>query len=253
MTLHSRFPFDRVHRHESVWIGDADAFFMEWASSVHLVAISQTASEDVPSELKFAGVVHHGLPSAQFQPTVNQPEDFFIWIGLFAPDKSPHLAIEAANKARVPIRLAGIIDYERPDSISYFENMIKPQIDQQQVQYIGPVDMQQKIDLLSRAKGFLNPLAWDEPFGMTMIEAVAVGCPVITFSRGAAPEIVADHKSGFLVQDVSGMASAIAKISQLDRTAIRRSAEERFSSRAMAEKYRDLYQKVIAEHTCQGL
>ncbi len=249
MTLHSLFPFDRVHRLESDWVGDADAFFMEWASSVHFVAISQAARKEVLYDLKFAGVVHDGLPSVQFQPTAKQPEDFFTWIGLIVPYKSPHVAIEVAKMAKVSIKLAGTIQVDRPDSVNYFENMIKPHIDQQQVQYIGPVDMEQKIDLLSRAKGFLNPLAWHEPFGMAMIEAMAVGCPVIAFSRGAAPEIVTDQISGFIVQDVPGMVSAIARISQLDRAAIRHLAEERFSSRAMAEKYQDIYQKVIAEYT----
>jgi glycosyltransferase involved in cell wall biosynthesis len=245
MTLHSQFPFDRVHGIESDRVGDADAFFLEWASSVHFVALSQAASEAIPYDLNFAGVVHNGLSPAQFQPTVEQPEDFFTWIGKFSRNKSPHLAIEAANVANVPIKLAGIIDEDRPDSISYFENMIKPQIDQQQVQYIGPVNMQQKIDLLSRAKGYLNPLAWEGPFGMSMIEAMAVGCPVIAFARGSAPEIVTDQKTGFIVQDVPEMAGAIARISQLDRAAIRQHARDRFSSRAMAEKYLNLYQKII--------
>ncbi len=107
--------------------------------------------------------------------------------------------------------------------------------------------MRQKIDLLSRARGFLNPIQWEEPFGMVMIEAMSVGCPVITFARGSAPEIVAHGKSGFLVHDIGEMEHAIARIDELDRAVVRAYAEQHFSARAMAEKYVNIYMKVIAE------
>src|SRR5436309_3739327 len=207
-TLHSRFPFDRV----GSWTGDADKYFMEWASSVPMIAISESARNEVSHPLNFVGIVHHGLPMQQFQPTVKQPEDFFVWLGRLFPEKGAHLAIEAAKKAGVPIVLAGTVDSHVPDSVRYFEEVIKPQIDDQQVKYIGPVGMEQKVDLLSRARGFLNPIQWEEPFGMVMIEAMAVECPVISFSRGAASEIVAHRKSGFLVHDVHEMIHFIPKI-----------------------------------------
>jgi hypothetical protein len=106
--------------------------------------------------------------------------------------------------------------------------------------------MEQKIDLLSRARGLLNPIQWEEPFGMVMIEAMAVGCPVIAFARGAAPEIVAHRRSGFLVQDVNEMAYCISTIDELDRMAVRAHVEKHFTARTMAEKYTQVYEMIIA-------
>ncbi len=242
MTLHSHFPFDRVQS----WTGDADDCYMEWALSVPMIVISEHARAERTLLLNVVGVVHHGLPLAHFQPTVKQPERFFVWLGRFVPEKGPHLAIEAAKKAGVPIVLAGTIDQHMQESVDYFEQVIKPHLNHQQVKYIGPVDMEQKLDLLSRARGLLNPIQWEEPFGMVMIEAMAVGCPVIAFARGAAPEIVADGRSGFLVHDVNEMAQCISRVDELDRMVVQAHAEHNFTAQAMAEKYTKVYKKIIA-------
>jgi len=242
MTLHSHFPFDRVQS----WTGDADDCYMEWALSVPMIVISEHARAERTLLLNVVGVVHHGLPLAHFQPTVKQPERFFVWLGRFVPEKGPHLAIEAAKKAGVPIVLAGTIDQHMQESVDYFEQVIKPHLNHQQVKYIGPVDMEQKLDLLSRARGLLNPIQWEEPFGMVMIEAMAVGCPVIAFARGAAPEIVADGRSGFLVHDVNEMAQCISRVDELDRMVVQAHAEHNFTAQAMAVKYTKVYKKIIA-------
>src|SRR6266446_10743443 len=241
-TLHSRFPFDRVQS----WTGDADAFYMEWAPNVPIVAISEAARDEVPYPLHFVGIVHHGLPMHQFQPTGRKRGDFFVWLGRFVPEKGTHLAIEAAKRARVPLVLAGTIDRYQQESIHYFEQMIKPHIDNEQVKYVGPVNMKQKISLLSRAWGFLNPIEWEEPFGMVMIEAMALGCPVISFARGAAPEIIVDGETGFLVNTIGAMAAAIPRIDEIDRDVVRKYVERNFSAEVMVEKYVGIYKKVIA-------
>jgi len=242
MTLHSHFPFDHVQS----WTGDADDFYMQWIASVPMIVISEYARAERTFPLHVVGVVHHGLPMARFQPTVKRPERFFVWLGRFVPEKGPHLAISAAKKAGVPLVLAGTIDQHVQESVDYFEHVIKPHIDNQQIKYIGPVDMEQKIDLLSRARGLLNPIQWGEPFGMVMIEAMAVGCPVIAFARGAAPEIVAHRRSGFLVQDVNEMAHCISMIDELDRMAVRAHVEQHFTAHRMAEKYTRVYEMIIA-------
>jgi glycosyltransferase involved in cell wall biosynthesis len=166
--------------------------------------------------------------------------------GRIAPEKGPHLAIEAAKRARVPLVLAGTIDRYVKSSVAYFHEQIEPQIDNKQIKYVGPVNMKRKVSLLSRARGFLNPIEWEEPFGMVMIEAMAVGCPVISFARGAAPEIVEHGKTGFLVQDLDEMVQAIPKIEEIDREATRQHVECQFSTQVMAEKYTQVYEKVIA-------
>jgi glycosyltransferase involved in cell wall biosynthesis len=240
-TLHSRFPFDRVQN----WTGKADELYMEWAPAVPVVAISESALAEVPYKLDFVGIIHHGVPMQQFAPTAKKRGDFFVWLGRFVADKAPHLAIEAAKRAGVKLVLAGTIDRHLQDAVNYFQNTVKPQIDNEQIRYIGPVNMKEKISLLSRACGFLNPIEWEEPFGMVMIEAMALGCPVISFARGAAPEIVVHRKTGFLVHNVDEMVRFIPRIDEIDREVTRQYIESHFSSRVMAEKYMKVYKKVI--------
>ncbi|HEY4033243.1 MAG TPA: glycosyltransferase family 4 protein [Ktedonobacteraceae bacterium] len=246
-TLHSRFPFDHAQSsQDSTWTGDADEYYMEWLSSVPMVAISKSARAEVSYPLHFVGVVPHGLPMDVFKPMAEQPENFLAWLGRFSPDKGAHIAIQAAKDANMSLVLAGIIDDQIPEQVTYFEEMVKPHIDEKQISYIGPVNEEQKIDLLSRAKGFLNPIEWEEPFGMVMIEAMSVGCPVISFTRGAVPEVVADGISGFLVQDVQEMVQSVARLDELDRQKVRAYATKKFSVHAMARNYLKIYQKVIA-------
>src|SRR5207249_614646 len=106
MTLHSAFPFDRVQE----WIGDADELYMEWVSSVPMIFISEQARLENTRRLNVLGVVHHGIPMASLQPAVKPTENFVMWLGRFVPEKGPHLAIEAAKRAGVPIVLAGTVD-----------------------------------------------------------------------------------------------------------------------------------------------
>jgi len=242
MTLHSCFPFDRV---PDGWTGDADALYMEWAPSIPVVAISEHARAEVVYPLCFVGVVHHGVPMEQFRPTGKRRCGCFVWLGRLVPEKGAHLAIQAARAAGVPLVLAGTVDHHIPEAVHYFQDLVKPYIDQKQVRYIGPVTMQEKIDLLSRARGLLNPIQWAEPFGMVIIEAMALGCPVISFAQGAAPELIVHGRTGFLVQDIDAMVSCMAHIDEIDRAVTRQHVEEHFSARVMAEKYMRIYQKII--------
>jgi glycosyltransferase involved in cell wall biosynthesis len=242
MTLHSRFPFDHL---PNGWVGDADPLYMEWAASMPIVAISEHAKREVPYPLNFVGVVYHGLLMDQFRPVRTQRNGYFAWLGRCVPEKGAHLAIQAAKEAGVPLILAGTVDRNMPESVRYFSEQIKPQVDNQQIRYVGPANMKEKISLFSGARAFLNPIEWEEPFGMVMIEAMAVGCPVISFNRGAAPELIADGKTGFLVDDVEGMVRAIRSIDIIDRNMTRQYVEEHFSARIMAENYMKVYQQVI--------
>jgi glycosyltransferase involved in cell wall biosynthesis len=240
MTLHSRFPFDRAQS----WVGDADKFFLEWMMSMPMVAISQHARAEVEYPLNFVDVIHHGVPMHHFKPSTSHTEDYLVWLGRFTPEKGADLAIEVVRAASIPLVLAGTVDYHMPESVHYFDEVIKPQIDGTLIKYIGPVDLPAKVNLLSRARGLLNPIVWEEPFGMVMIEAMAVGCPVISFARGAAPEIVAHKKSGYLVNDVQGMIACVGCLDQIDRRTVCAYAEQNFSARIMAEKYVRLYHRI---------
>ena len=168
-----------------------------------------------------------------------------MWLGRFVPEKGPHLAIEAAKQAHVPLVLAGTIDRYLQASMSYFHEQIEPQFDNEQIKYVGPVNTKQKVRLLSRARGFLNPIEWEEPFGLVMVEAMALGCPVISFERGAASEIVVPGETGFLVHDLAEMVECIPHVDEIDREALHTHVEHHFSARIMAEEYGKVYEKVI--------
>src|SRR6266487_21385 len=240
-TLHSNFPFDKA---PGGWTGDADEYYMQWAPFVPMVAISKSAQAQAPKALQFVGVVYNGIAMKDYRPSVKSQGAYFAWLGRFAPEKGAHLAIEAAKRAGVPIILAGNVQRHQ-ESMRYFREVIEPQIDNDQVRYVGPVNMRQKVKLLSRARGFLNPIEWEEPFGMVMIEAMALGCPVISFARGAAPEIVVDGETGFLVRDVDEMVSYIPRIDEIDRDVTRLHVERNFSVHVMTERYLQIYRKVI--------
>ncbi len=242
-TLHSKSPFDRG---PSGRFGDADRYYMDWAPFVPIVAISESARAQEKLPLHFVDVVHNGIEMRQFPPPSKKRGDYLVWLGRFVPEKGPHLAIEAAKRAHGPLVLAGTIDRYVKASMVYFQEQIKPQIDEEQIKYIGPVNMKQKVRLLSRAHGLLNPIEWEEPFGMVMIEAMALGCPVISFARGAAPEIVVHSSTGFLVKNVDEMVQSIPRIDEIDRETTRLHVERNFSAQVMAEKYTQVYKKVIA-------
>jgi glycosyltransferase involved in cell wall biosynthesis len=242
-TLHSHFPFDYA---PGGWVGDADKYYMDWAPAVPIVALSESARSQETFPLSFVGVVYNGIEMGQYPSLRKRRGDYFVWLGRFAPEKGAHLAIEAAKQAGVPIVLAGTIDRYLRESTRYFHEMVEPQIDKQTVKYIGPVNMKKKLSLFSRARGFLNPIEWEEPFGMVMIEAMAQGCPVISFARGAAPEIVVHGETGFLVQDLDEMVQFISKIDEIDRETTRLHVERHFSAQVMAENYLHIYEKVRA-------
>jgi glycosyltransferase involved in cell wall biosynthesis len=242
-TLHSHFPFD--HNSDGR-VGDADKYYMDWAPFVPMVAISESARAQEKQPLNFVGVVYNGLDMSQYRPPNKQRGNFFVWLGRFSSEKGAHLAIEAAQRAEVPIVLAGTIDRFLPDSRRYFHEVVEPRIDGERVKYIGPVNMKQKQSLLSRARGLLNPIEWEEPFGMVMIEAMALGCPVISFARGAAPELVVHGQTGFLVQHLDEMVQSIPKIDEIDREITRSHVEHNFSAHMIAKKYIQVYGKVIA-------
>jgi glycosyltransferase involved in cell wall biosynthesis len=243
-TLHSRFPFDHVPH----WTGDADEFYLQaWGASVPVVTISEQARRDVPPGVRVVGVVHNGLSMKRYVPASLKPDAYLMWLGRFVPEKGAHAAIEVAKRANRRLVLAGIIDRGIPESVRYFHEEIEPHIDQQQIRYVGSATTAHKITLLTGALGLLNPITWEEPFGMVMIEAMAMGCPVISFARGAAPELLVQGHTGFLVHTVDEMVQCIPHLALMDRAVIRSHVEAHFSARAMADNYVKVYHDLIGE------
>jgi glycosyltransferase involved in cell wall biosynthesis len=237
-TMHSNFPFDRVND----WSGDADRYFLEWIEPAPLVTVSHKARENIPHKVNVAGVVHLGVPMRQYVYNDREPGDYFTWLGRFTEEKGPHLAIQAAQRAGVPLILAGIVEHNFQRSIDYFKQQIEPYIDNDRIKYIGPANMEQKVELLRGARGFLNPITWEEPGATVVLEAMALGCPVIGFARGVVPELIVHGKTGFLVDTVDEMVSFIPRIGEIDRRTTHLHVDRNFSARVMAEKYVKIYQ-----------
>jgi glycosyltransferase involved in cell wall biosynthesis len=143
----------------------------------------------------------------------------------------------------MPLKMAAKVD---PADRAYFETEIRPLLDHPLIEFIGEIGDADKSAFLGGAEALLFPIEWPEPFGLVMIEAMSCGTPVIAFPYGAAPEVVEDGVTGFLVDDVAGATAAVGRLANLDRAAIRRRFEKRFSAEAMAKGYLALYAQLAA-------
>ena len=172
------------------------------------------------------------IHTLSFNPT---PENYALNISAIGEHKNQKDAILACKKAGIPLILAGKIR----DNV-YFEQEIKPYIDNKQVMYKGEVGFEEKKSLYQKAKVFLFPVKWQEPFGLVLIEAMSCGTPVIAYPNGGPAEIVKDGETGFLVNNVDEMARKITEIDQIDRMAVRADVEKRFSEEVVGVKYYSL-------------
>lgn len=206
---------------------------------VALVAISNRQAELSP-ELRFARTIHHGLDPSLY--AAGGGGDYVAFLGRFASEKAPHLAIDAARAASVRLLLGGE-PHAVPEAQSYFERELKPRLASAggDLEWCGELSHGPKVRLLAGARALLFPLDWEEPFGLVMIEAMLVGTPVIAFARGSAPEVVEDGVTGFLVHSAEQMAERIRQLDRIDRTRCRARAVERWSGDRMARDYAGLY------------
>ena len=178
-----------------------------------------------------------------FEPKT-APDAPLVFLSRIEPVKGAHHALAAARAAGRPLILAGNRDADSP----YWKNEIAPHLGRNGISYIGPLDDRQKSEFLGQAAALLVPIGWEEPFGLVFTEALACGTPVISFRRGALPEIVEHGRHGFLCHDPSELPAAIKKISLIDRADCRRRVEERFTSSLMFERYEKLYQRLASPH-----
>ena len=159
-----------------------------------------------------------------------------------SPEKGLDRAIKIAARAGVKLKIAAKIDNADRE---YYETEIKPLLSQGHVEFIGEIDDSQKPAFLSGAHALLFPIDWPEPFGLVMIEAMACGTPVIAYNCGSVPEVLDHGLTGFIVPDEDAALSAISRLGELDRGAIRRRFEQRFTARRMAQDYVDVYEELI--------
>lgn len=170
------------------------------------------------------------------------PDAPLAFLGRMENIKGPHVAIEVARRANRKLVLAGNIP---PDGQGWFDEHIKPHLDNEKVIYVGPVNDIRKNELLGKALGFLMPIQWNEPFGIVMAEAMACGTPVLGFPYGSVPEIVQNGINGFVCSDTEEMTRRVADLAAIDRVRVRRIAEEKFSDTRIVSDYLSLYKDLI--------
>ena len=207
------------------------------------VAISDA---DRHPSLEYLATIHHGIETKRFTFSPNAGS-YLAFFGRIHRDKGLVAAIDTANKTGIPLRIAGIIQDEL-----YFKREIAPRLDGDRVQFIGPVRAEDRSSFLGGAIALLHLIDFDEPFGFSVVEAMACGTPVIAFDRGSMSEIVREGSTGFVVTDVKAASEAVRRVGELDREAVRAEAVRRFDSNRMVEEYVVAYGRALAESDTRG-
>lgn len=221
---------------------DLYPYYRELGDDVTLVAISDRQRQLAP-DLPWGGRVHNALSLDGWRFEA-RPGDYALFFGRFASYKGPHLALEAAHRAGIPLVLAGKCD--EPAERKYFEQQVVPLLGEHD-SLMGQADSAGKRELLARARCLLFPIQWEEPFGMVMIEAMACGTPVVGLRGGAVPEVVVDGVTGYVCDNPAQLPAAIAAVSALDRADCRRHVETHFGVEALGRGYERVYRDVV-EH-----
>ncbi|MFH1392102.1 MAG: glycosyltransferase family 4 protein [bacterium] len=215
----------------------------------HLVSISKSQRQPAP-QLNYAGTVYNGIDLDKFIFN-NKPQDYFAFLGRISPEKGIWFAIKAALRAKIKLLIGAKID---PVDQKFYQSKIKPLINGKQIQYLGELNHNQKVQLLKNARAVINPINWQEPFGLVMTEAMACGTPVIATRRASASEIIIDKKTGFLVDPqnpIPGIIKAVKNIDQIRRGDCRKRVEEKFTTDHMVAGYEKVYKKVIKAYKKQ--
>jgi glycosyltransferase involved in cell wall biosynthesis len=211
--------------------------------TIEFSAISRQMIEARPLQGRWH-IVPNGVPTETYVFQWEVADDApLVFLGRVEEIKGPHLAIEIAHRTGRRLVIAGNVPDEHR---SWFEHHVLPFIDGDRVRYVGPVNDAQKNLLLGEAFAFLMPILWEEPFGIVMTEAMACGTPVLAFRRGAVPEIVEHGVTGFVVDTVDELVSAVAHVNELSRAKTRARVERRYSADAVTDSYLDIYEKLVA-------
>jgi glycosyltransferase involved in cell wall biosynthesis len=202
-------------------------------------AFVSISDSDRSPELEYVATVHHGIDLAAL-PLSAAGGDSLVAFGRIHPDKGTAQAIEIARLAGRVLVICGIVQ-----DVRYFREQVEPHIDGDRVRYLGSVGPARRAEILGASAALLHPIGFDEPFGLSVVEAMACGTPVITYPRGSMPEIVDEGTTGFLVNDVLEAARRVDAAVALDRRSIRRVAERRFSVERMVDDYLAIYRRLL--------
>ena len=208
---------------------------------IPVVSISDAQREPLPN-LNWQGTVHHGFPRETYTPSFKQGK-YLAFLGRTSPEKGLDRTIEIASRAGIPLKIAAKVDKADQE---YFDTCIKPLLDSENVEFLGEIAYPEKNSFLAQAAALLFPIAWPEPFGIVMIEAMACGTPVIAYPFGSVPEVIQDGINGYIVPDIEAALEAVKKLGQLDRKKIRKSFEQRFTASRMTQEYLRIYNRILS-------
>jgi len=213
--------------------------YEKYNKKVEYIAISNS---DRHPTLNYLKTIYHGIDLKQF---TFKPEhgEYLLFFGRIHPDKGTKEAIEIAKKAGIKLILAGIIQDK-----AYFRNEIKPHLDGKDIKYIGSVNPLQRDKLLGGAYALLHPINFNEPFGLSVIESMACGTPVIANNLGSMSELIQDKRNGYLVSDIGGAVNAIKEIHLINRQYCRKSIEKTFTAEQMTNNYIDAYNIILEKN-----
>lgn len=212
----------------------------------YLVTISKAQRKPAPS-LNYAANIHHGLDMKDY-PFSKKGDNYLLYVGRISYEKGLHHAIEVARYLNMKLIIAAKLNSikDSPLDVQYFHEFVEPKLSEQ-IKWIGEVDEKQRNQLMSKALCLLHPVIWPEPFGLTMIEAMACGCPVIAFDFGSISEVIENGKTGFVVESIPQMVYAVYSLNKIDRTYTRNYALKKFNADRMTDEYEKLYHEIIAK------
>jgi glycosyltransferase involved in cell wall biosynthesis len=209
-----------------------------------VVSISDAQRAPLPS-LNWLGTVHHGLPEDLYRFS-GSPGAYLAFLGRLSPEKGCDRAIEIARRSGMPLRVAGKVD--SADRI-YVNDVLRPLLESGEVEFIGEIDDAGKSEFLGNARALLFPIDWPEPFGLVMIESFACGTPVVAWRHGSVPEVMEDGVTGYIVETLDEAVKAVERADTLDRGAIRKVFERRFTTPRMLAGYLTLYEAAASRST----
>lgn len=206
------------------------------------VSISNSQRSSQP-DLNYVATVHNGIDVDSF-PFCAEPGRYLAFVGRMSPQKRPDLAIEIARRTGIPLKIAAKVDHAEE---AYFNEHIRPLLDDPSIEWLGQVDEPAKRELMKNALALVLPIAWAEPFGMVFVEALACGTPVLTCPKGSVPELLEDGVTGYISDDVEELVAATQRIHRISRRGCRAYARACFDTEIMASKYVEVYER-LARH-----
>ena len=212
------------------------------APHVGLISLSMNQREPLPN-LNWIANCPNALDLSLY-PVHPHRGDYLLFLGRMSPDKGAHRAVEVAQRVGLPLKLAGKMQELREEE--FFEATVRPHLGGD-IEYLGEVSHEEKVELLQNARVTLFPIEWAEPFGLVMIESMACGTPVIATRHGAVPEVIADGRTGVIVDQHAEMAAALERADAIDPLECRRYVEERFSKERMVRDYEAAYRKALGD------